>query len=94
MNMSLINWNSKKQSTIETSVFGLEFIAMNVRIETLHVIQYKLRMIGIPISEASYVYEDNTWVIHNTSKPESTLKKRCNAIAYHAVHESEAMENH
>ena len=31
-------------------------------------------------------------VIHNTSKPKSTLKKKCNAIAYHAIHESMAME--
>ena len=30
-------------------------------------------------------------VIHNTSKPESTQKKKCNAIAYHAIHESVAM---
>ena len=30
MNMSLINWYSKKQSTIETSVFGTEFVAMKV----------------------------------------------------------------
>ena len=28
MNMSLINWYSKKQSTIETSLFGTEFVAM------------------------------------------------------------------
>ena len=27
-------------------------------------------------------------VIHNTSKLETTLKKKCNAIAYHAVYES------
>ena len=30
-------------------------------------------------------------VIHNPSKPESALKKWCNAIAYHAIHESVAM---
>ena len=38
MNMSLINWYSKKQSTIETSVFVAEFVAMNIGVETLHVI--------------------------------------------------------
>ena len=91
MNMSLINWYSRKQSTIETSVFGTEFVAMNVGIENLHAIWYKLRMISIPISGASYVYRDNTSVIHNTSKPESTLKKKYNMIANHAIHESVAM---
>ena len=48
-------------------------------------------MTGIPISGALYVYGDNMWVIHNISKPESTLKKKCQAIAYHAAHESVAM---
>ena len=84
VNMSLINWHSKKQSTIETSVFGIEFVAMNIRVETLCVIQYKLRIMSIPISGASYVYGDNMLVIHNASEPESTLKKKYNAIAYYA----------
>ena len=29
-------------------------------------------------------------VVNNTSRPESTLKKKSNAIAYHFVHESVA----
>ena len=46
---------------------------------------------GIPISGVSYVYGDNMLVIHNTSKPELTLNKKCNAIAYHAICKSAAM---
>ena len=34
MNMSLIDWYSKKQSTIETSVFDAEFVAKKVGVET------------------------------------------------------------
>ena len=30
-------------------------------------------------------------VIHNTSKPEWTLKKKCNGIDYHAIPESMTM---
>ena len=30
-------------------------------------------------------------VIYNTSKPESTLKKKSNSICYHAIRESVAM---
>ena len=48
-------------------------------------------MMGNPLSEASYVYGDNMSVIHNTTKPEPTLKKKCNAIAYHAIRKSVAM---
>ena len=82
---------SKKQSTITTSVFGAEFVAMEAGVETLHITQYKLRMMDIPMSGASYIYGDNMSVIHNNSKPESALKKMCNAIAYHAVGKSVAM---
>ena len=64
---------------------------MKDRIETLCVIQYKLRMMGIPILGASYVYGDNTPVVHNTSKQELTLKKMCNVIAYHALCKSVGM---
>ena len=56
MNMLLINWYSKKQSTIEKLVFGMGFVAMKVRIEALHAIQYKLRIMGMHLSGASYVY--------------------------------------
>ena len=34
-NLALIDWISKKQATIETSVFGAEFVAMNNGIEKL-----------------------------------------------------------
>jgi hypothetical protein len=34
-NMALIDWVSEKQATIETSVFGAEFIAMKHGIEKL-----------------------------------------------------------
>jgi hypothetical protein len=30
-------------------------------------------------------------VVHNTQRPESVLKKKSNAICYHAVQESDAM---
>ena len=40
VNMSLISWYFKKQSTIKTSVFGKDFVAMKVKVETLQYIQY------------------------------------------------------
>ena len=35
MNMAPIVWLSKKQATSETSVFGAEFVAMKIGMETL-----------------------------------------------------------
>jgi hypothetical protein len=92
LNSSLIGWLSKKQPTIESSVFGAEFVSLKIGVETLHGLQYKLRMIGVPLSGPSLIYGDNMSVIHNTQRPESVLKKKSNAICYHLVREAVAME--
>jgi hypothetical protein len=91
LNMAPIIWYSKKQSTIETSVFGAEFVAMKQGMETLRGLRYKLRMMGVELSGPSYIYGDNMSVIHNTQRPESMLKKKSNSVCYHAMRESVAM---
>jgi hypothetical protein len=47
-------------------------------------------MFGVPIEGTTNVYCDNHGVVVNCSKPESTLKKKHNAIAYHHVREAAA----
>ena len=89
--MALIVWLSKRQPTIETSVFGAEFVAMKHGIETLRGLRYKLRMMGVPLTGPSFIYGDNKSQVTNSSRPESTLKKKCNSICYHAIRESVAM---
>ena len=46
---------------------------------------------GVPLSGPSYIYGDNMSIIHNTQRPESTLKKKSNSVCYHAVHKAVAM---
>jgi len=91
VNTALIQWLSKKQSTVETLVFGAEFVAMKHGVEVLRGLRYKLWMMGVSISGPTFTYDDNMSVIHNTQRPESALKKKSNAICYHAVRESVAM---
>ena len=71
----MIDWLSKKQSTVETSVFGTEFCTMKhgIDIENLHGICYKLHMTGIPVKGATYLYGDNMSFVTNMSKPDLTL---------------------
>ena len=92
MNMALVSWHSKKQSTIETSVFGAEFVAMKVAMKVMRGLRYKLRMMGVPLSGSTYTYGNNMSVIHNTQRPESVLRKNSNSICYHAIREFVAME--
>ena len=53
-------------------------------------LRYKLRMMGIKVDEPTFVFGDNKSVLCNTTAPESTLKKKSNAIAYHFVQEGVA----
>jgi hypothetical protein len=48
-------------------------------------------MMGETIDGPTYVYGDNMSVVHNTQRPKSVLKKKSNAICYHAVRESAVM---
>ena len=41
INMVLVQWFSKKQSTVETSVFGAQFVAMKQGIDALRGLRYK-----------------------------------------------------
>ena len=47
--------------------------------------RYKLRMFGIPVEEPSYMYCDNQSVIVGSTRPESTLKKKAQSIAFYFI---------
>jgi hypothetical protein len=90
LNRSPILWYSKWQNSVETSTFGSEFVALKTGTELIQGLCYKLYMMGIPIDGPTNVRCDNMSVVNNTTAPESTLKKKSNAIAYHFVQENVA----
>ncbi len=92
INMACVDWVSKRQSTMETSGFGAEFIAMKLGMEKLRGLRYKLRMMGVPIDGPSLIYSNKKSAITNSSRPEPVLKKKCNAICYHACRKLVAMD--
>ena len=75
-NRAPIVWYSKHPNTVESSTFTSEFIAMKTCMERIIGVRFKLRMFGIPLSGPTDVLCDNQSVVNNTSKSESTLKKR------------------
>ena len=91
LNSAPLTWYSKRQPTVETSVFGAEFVALKNGMEAVRGLMYNLRMMGIPLDGPAYVYGDNMSVIHNTQRPESMLKKKSNSVCYHYTRESVAM---
>ena len=89
--MAGIIWYTKRQATVESAVFGAEFVAMMQAMEVSRGLRYKLRMMGVPIEGPTHMYGDNMSTIHNTQHAESQLKKNSNSICYHAVKEAVAM---
>ena len=63
LNGAPLFWFSKKQSSMETSSFGSEFVAMRQCCEYLKGLRYKLRMMGIPVSNPCFIYGDNQSVL-------------------------------
>ena len=87
LNSGLVYWSSKKQTSVESSSFSSEFITMKQCCEYIHGLRYKLRMMGIPVEGPAYVHGDNQSVLCITSRPDSTLKKMSQSIAFHFIHE-------
>jgi hypothetical protein len=69
LNMAPIVWFSKRQPTVESSVFGAKFVTMKNGIETTRGLRYKLRMMGVTIDGPTYVYGHNMSAVHNTQRP-------------------------
>jgi hypothetical protein len=84
-------WYSKLQNTVESSTFGSECVALSIATEKVEYIRTKLRQFGVPLDGPCNIFVDNKSVVTQSTKPESTLTKKHNSIAYHKVRESVAM---
>ena len=85
LNMAPINFYSKNQSTIESSTYGSEFIALKTAQRMLDGLIYKLKRLGVPISDPARIFCDNKYVVKNSTFPEYVLKKKHCSITYHKV---------
>ncbi|KAL7460538.1 hypothetical protein ACHAXS_000986 [Conticribra weissflogii] len=59
VNTALVDWHLKHQATIETGVFGTEFVAMKKGVDTLRGLRYKLKMMDVARDDATHIYGDN-----------------------------------
>jgi hypothetical protein len=86
-NQALIDWYSKRQSTVESATFGSEFTAARIAVDQILDMRMTLRYLGVPVSTKSYMFGDNQAVVKSSTIPHSSLNKRHNALAYHRVRE-------
>ena len=58
LNYALAYWWSKKQTSVESSSFGSEFVAMKQCCEYIRGLRYKVRMMDIPVEGPTCIYGD------------------------------------
>ena len=92
LNCAPIIWYSKRQNTVESSTFGSEFIALKTATKMIQGLHFKIQSFGIPMEGPSNVFCDNEGMTGSASKPEHTLSKKHNAVAYHKCREAVAMK--
>ena len=90
LNNTILKCTSKRQSTVESATYGAEMVAGRLAVEQVMDLRYRLRMLGVPVSQASLLLGDNQSVITSCSIPSSNLKKKHNSIAYHRIREAVA----
>ena len=77
----------KKQTSVESSIFGSKFVTMKQGCNYPQGICYKLRMVGIPYEGTAYIQGDNQSVLDDTTITDSTLRNKNQFIAYHFFRE-------
>ena len=87
---TLVIWYLNRQNTIESSIFGREFIALRIVVEMIKALQYKLRSFGVPINGPIDIFCDNSSVVTNSTVSTSVLNCKHNTIFYHSVREAQA----
>ena len=75
VNSAPIVWYSKRQNTVELSIFGLEIVSLRIGIELLESLIYKIRMFGIPIEGEARIFCDNKSIVNGGTRPDCRLKR-------------------
>ena len=87
-NKTPIDTFSKLQATVETAMFGSEYVAARTCTEQIMDLRLTLRYLGVPISGTSMMFGDNESVVNTAAMPHSKLTKRHNALSYHRTREA------
>ena len=85
LNNTPVRWISKRQKTVETSTYGSELVAARIATDLIIEYRYSLRMMGCEPDGPALLLGDNNSVVLNCAMPNSVLKKKCSACAYHCV---------
>ncbi len=75
LNTAPFVWYSKAQTTVESSTFGSEFVALRIATDLFGGLWYKLCIVGVPIDSLTNVRTDNLSVVQNFTIHPPPLRK-------------------
>ena len=90
INLTPIDWFSKKQSTVETATYSSEFVAARTCVEQVIDICTALQCLGVQVNQKSHMFGDNESVVKSCSMLHAKPHKRHNALSFHRVREAVA----
>ena len=67
---------TKRKGTVETAIFGSDFVAARIVTDPIIDLRHTLMYLGVPIRSKSYMFGDNKSVVGSASIPTSTLSKK------------------
>ena len=85
VNQTPVDWGAWKQSTVESSTYGSEYVAAKTGVDKTIDLQFTLKAMGVPVEEPSWMLGDNQSVLTSSNIPHSTMSKRWVALSYHRV---------
>jgi hypothetical protein len=80
LNGTPIDWYSKKQATVDSAIYGSEFVAARTCVEQILDLHHTLQYLGVPVIEMSQMFGDNKTVVDNATKIHAKLHKRHTAL--------------
>jgi hypothetical protein len=83
-----VEWLSKQQNTVETAMYGSEFVVARTATEQIVDLRYTICMMGVPLDSPAWMFGNNESVVKSATIPHLSLMKRHNALAYHRVREA------
>jgi hypothetical protein len=75
-------------ATVETATYGSELVAARLCVEQIIDLRNKLRFLGVPVREKSYMFSDNKSVADSSMQLNAKLHKRHTMLSFHRVREA------
>jgi hypothetical protein len=88
LNKTPMDLYSKKQATVETAIYGSEFIAARTCVDQVINLLTSLHYLGVWIHNKSFASGDNKSMLDSTTIPHSKLHKHHNALSFPRVCEA------